>query len=70
MLDLASLRFNMIMFNRAQAGFRKDRGKRDQIANIYWMIEKARQFQKKSISALLIMPKPLTVWITINCGKF
>ena len=54
-----------------QAGFRKDRGTRDQIANIRWIIKKAREFQKKtSISALLTMPKPLTVWITINCGKF
>ena len=48
-----------------QAGFRKDRGTRDQIANICWIMEKAREFQKKaSISALLTMPKPLTVWIT------
>ena len=53
-----------------QAGFRKGRGTRDQIADIHWIIEKAREFQKKSISALLTMPKPLTVWITINCGKF
>ena len=53
-----------------QAGFRKDRGTRDQIANICWIMEKAREFQKTSISALLTMPKPLTVWITINCGKF
>ena len=54
-----------------QAGFRKGRGTRDQIASIHWIIEKAREFQKKtSISALLTMPKPLTVWITINCGKF
>ena len=55
-----------------QAGFRKGRGTRDQIANIHWIIKKAREFQKKktSISALLSMPKPLTVWITINCGKF
>ena len=52
-----------------QAGFRKGRGTRDQIANIYWIIEKAREFQK-NISALLTMPKLLTVWITINCGKF
>ena len=52
-----------------QAGFRK--GRRDQIANIRWIIGKAREFQKKiSISALLTMPKPLTVWLTINCGKF
>ena len=53
-----------------QAGFRKGRGTRDQIANIRWIIEKAREFQKASISALLAVPKPLTVWITINCGKF
>ena len=52
-----------------QAGFRKGRGTRDQIANIRWIIEKAREFQK-NIYSLLIMPKPLTVWITINCGKF
>ena len=46
---------------------RKGRGTRDQIANIHWIIEKAREFQKKtSISALLTMPKPLTLWITIN----
>ena len=53
-----------------QAGFRKGRGTRDQIANICWIIKKAREFRKTSISALLTMPKPLTVWITINCGKF
>ena len=54
-----------------QAGFIKGRGTRDQIANIRWIIEKAREFQKKMpISALLTMPKPSTVWITINCGKF
>ena len=52
-----------------QAGFRKSRGTRDQIANIHWIMEKAREFQK-NISALLTMPKPLTVWITRNCGKF
>ena len=53
-----------------QAGFRKGRGTRDQIANICWIIEKARVFQKKSTSALLTVPKSLIVWITINCGKF
>jgi len=53
-----------------QAVFRKGRGTRDQIANICWIIEKARESKKTSISALLTMPKPLTVWITINCGKF
>ena len=53
-----------------QAEFRKGRGTRDQLANIRWIIEKAREFQKTSISALLTKPKPLTVWITTNCGKF
>ena len=53
-----------------QAGFRKGRGTRDQIANIRWIIEEAREFQNTSISALLTMPKPLTVWITVNCRKF
>ena len=53
-----------------QAGFRKGRGTRDQIANICWIIKKARGFQKTTISALVTMPKPLTVWITTNCGQF
>ena len=53
-----------------QAGFRKGRGTRDQIANIRWIIEKAREFQKTSISAVLTMLKPLTIWFTTNCGKF
>ena len=88
-----------------QAGFRKGRGTRDQVANIHWVIEKSREFQKNiyfcffdytktldcvdhmyptstgslkkqensrqtSTSALLTMPKPLTVWVTTNCGKF
>ena len=54
-----------------QAGFRRGSGTRDQLANISWIMEKAREFQKKtSISVLLTMPKPLTVWITTNCGKF
>ena len=57
-------------FPDVQAGFRKGRGTRDQIANIHWIIKKAREFQKKSTSALLTIPKPLTVWITTNCGKF
>ena len=53
-----------------QAGFRKGRGTTDQIANISWIIKKTTEFRKTSISALLTMPKPLTVWITINHGKF
>ena len=53
-----------------QADFRKGRGTRDQIANIPQIIEKQESPRKTSISALLTMPKPLTVWITINCAKF
>ena len=55
-----------------QARFRKGRGAGDQIANIYWIIEKAREFQggKKSTYASLTLLKPLTVWITMNCRKF
>jgi len=53
-----------------RAGFRNDRISKDQIANIQWIIEKAREFQKTSTSALLTTPKPLTVWITTNYGKF
>ena len=53
-----------------QAGFRKGRGKRDQIANIRCIIEKQESSRKTFTSALLTMPKPLTVWITTNCGKF
>ena len=62
-----------------QAGFRNGRGTRDQIANIHWIIAKVREFQKTSppkkkvdvfYLSLLNMPKPLTVWITTNSGKF
>ena len=53
-----------------QGGFRKGRGTRDQIDNIPWIIEKAREFQRTSISALLTTPKPLTVWITTSYGQF
>ena len=47
-----------------QAGFRKRRGTRDQIANICWIMKNAREFQKNIYSALLTIAKPLTVWIT------
>ena len=49
-----------------QPGFRKGRATKDQIANICWIIEKARVPEKNSASALLTTPKPLTVWITTN----
>ena len=51
----------------AQAGFRKGRRTRDQIANIHWIIEKAREFQKNFVSST--MQKPLTMWIMTNYGK-
>ena len=51
-----------------QTGFRKGRGARDQIANMHWVIKKVRGSRKTS--ALLTRPKPLTMWITTNCGKF
>ena len=52
-----------------QAGIRKGRGNRDEIASIRWITENQESSRKTSISALLTMPKPLTVWITINCRK-
>ena len=53
-----------------QAGFRKGRGTRDQIANSTGSSKKQESSRKISTSVLLTMPKPLTVWITTNCGKF
>ena len=53
-----------------QAGFTKGRGARDQIANIFWIMEKAREFQKNIYFCFIDYAKALTVWITINCGKF
>ena len=57
-------------FPDVQAGFGIGRGIRDQIANICGSSKKQESSRKTSISALLIMPKPLTMWITTNCGKF
>ena len=53
-----------------QAGFRKGRGTRDQIANIHWVMEKEREFQKNSYFYFINYAKALTVWIKTNCGKF
>ena len=53
-----------------QTVFRKARGTRNQVANICWIIKKQESFRKTSTSVLLTMPKPLTVWITTNYGKF
>ena len=73
MLKILQVKLQQYMnqeFPDVQAGFRKGRGTRDQIAHIYRIIEKAKEFQKSSTSASLTMLKPLTVWITTNCGKF
>ena len=69
MLNILQARLQQYM-NRelpdVQAEFRKSRGTRDQIANICWIIKKAREFQKKTFTfALLALPKPLTVWTTV-----
>ena len=49
-----------------QSGFRKGRGTRNQIVNICWIIKKQESYRETSTSALLTMPKPLTVWLTAN----
>ena len=72
MLKILQVRLQQYMnleFPDVQAGFSKGRGTRDQIANICWIIENARELQKKT-SASLTMLKPLTLWITTNYGKF
>jgi len=64
MLKILQARFQQYVnceLSDIQAGFRKGRRTRDQIANIHWIIEKARKFQKNIYFCLLIMPKPLTV---------
>ena len=53
-----------------QAGFRKGRGTRDQIENIRWIMEKATEFQKNIYFCFIDYAKPLSVWITVNCGRF
>ena len=57
-------------FPDVQAGFRKGRGTRDQVANIRWIVENAREIQKNIYFCFIDYAKALTVWITINCGKF
>ena len=52
------------------AGFRKGRETRDQISNIHSVMEKAREFQRNIYFCFIDYARPLTVWITINCGKF
>ena len=53
-----------------QAGFKKGRGTRNQISNICWITEKAREFQKNIYLCFIDYAKSLTVWITVNYGKF
>ena len=53
-----------------QAGFRKGRQPEIKMSTSAGLLKKQESFRKTSISALLTMPKPLTVWITTNCGKF
>ena len=72
MLKILQARFQQYV-NRelpdVQAGFRKGRGTRDQIAKICWLMEKAREFQKNIYFCFIDYAKAF-VWITINCGKF
>ena len=56
-----------------QAGFRKGRGTSDQIANIHWIIKKAKEFQKNIYFCFIdyaVLTMPLIAWITRSCGKF
>ena len=57
-------------FADVEAGFRKSRGTRDQIATICWIIKKARKFQKNIYFCYIDYTKVLTVWMITNCGKF
>ena len=69
MLKILQVRLQQYMNQElpdVRAGFRKDRGARDQIANIHWITEKAREFQKNIYFCLIDYTKPLTVWITTN----
>ena len=73
MLKILQVRLQQYMNGElpdVQAGFRKGRGTRDQIANIRWIIEKAREFQKIIYFCLIDYSKALTMCITTNCGKF
>ena len=72
MLKILQARLQQYMnceFPDVQAGIRKGRGTRDQIANIRWILKKESS-SKTSTPALLTIPMPLTLWVTTNCGKF
>ena len=73
MLKILQARLQWYMSQKlpdVQAGFRKVRGTRDQIANIHWIIEKAKEFQKNIYFCFIDYGKPLSMWLTTNCGKF
>ena len=69
-VKILQVRLQQYMNQGLPAGFREGRGTRDQIANIRWIIEKANEFQKNIYVCFITMQKPLTMWITTNCGKF
>ena len=73
MLKILQARFQQYVNHElpdVQAGFRKGRGTRDQISNIWWIMEKVKEFQKNIYFCFTVYAKALTVLITINCGKF
>ena len=73
MLKILQVRLQQYMNHEltdVQAGFRKGRGTRDQIANICWNIKKAREFQKNIYFCFTDYAKAFDCWITVNCGKF
>ena len=67
---MAWMDLEIIIRTDAQAGFRKGRGTRDQIANIHWIIEKAREFQKNIYFCLIDYAKAFDCVDHTNCGKF
>ena len=73
MLNILQARIQQYMNQElpdVKAGFRKGRGTRDHIANIHWLIEKAREFQKYIFLCYTDYAKAFDMWITTNCGKF
>ena len=73
MLKILQARFQQYVYCElpdVQAGFRKGRGTRDQTANIRWIIDKAKEYQKKIYFCNVDYTRTLTLWITTNCGKY
>ena len=69
MLKILQVRLQQYELQDVQAGFRNDRVTRDQIANILWIVEKAKEFQKNIYLCFIDYVKAF-VWITTNCQKF